>query len=150
MNPACKYLTFFSLFWIVILSAQGSPQKGDDLIANGQKYQALGFKLTSNLRIKAEEAKAATIKAGKFGFSRIVSDGMIFDLEIRDDTLFITAISISGENKNNPISPLKLPTGIIDKPIFADWFTGELEVFNYDTTKVGRFIFEKGKLTKRR
>ena len=83
-----------------------------------------------DLPARAAEVPEKLKKENKFGFTRTNPDGIIVDLELEEDRLYVTAISISSGDGGYAIRPGKHRTKIIETPILADWFTGKISYYS--------------------
>jgi len=103
-----------------------SNPRGDDLTVAGIVTVTHDFELSPELRTKAIEAREKILKEVRFGATRTNPDGIIVSLEVEDDVLWVTGISISGGDGEYAAKPTEIRTDLVSKPIRANWFSGTL------------------------
>ncbi len=131
-----------ALFGLVSLS-HATTQIGDIFVAADETHSVYMFELSAELKQKIEE-KRSTQK------TRVSSsanwDGFYANLELRDDQLYLTHLSIDWREDEEFV---KLPIELSNESgVFCDWFTGELRDVTLGKKrrilKVVHFYFEDG------
>lgn len=146
--------TIFLIALIVITLTQhtyATTQVGDNLTYNGNEYKVWVFTLSD----KMGENKAKFFKDPEHSGKGIVTtanwDGVVVDLIIKDNKLYVTKIDLDawedvGKPSCEDVFGVTMPEG----GLFADWYSGELITEPYSWHMDGSshtFVIKNGILT---